>query len=143
MGLDQIVGVADDYVTKRSHEPCVHTTHSHEILFTTHTYLTSICVFSTLMAGMQRGSVLEFSYSPDPSFPCSLPSPASGTETLDLQSSVLTNRPPVHALFFVILPASLVPRPFLYGRGKKAAFLAPPIQEGSGNQTTYHWVSLT
>ena len=45
--------------------------------------------------------LLEFSYSPDPSFPRSLPSPASETETLDLQSSVLTNRPPVHALFFV------------------------------------------
>ena len=27
---------------------------------------------------------------------------------------------------------SLVPRPFLYGRGER---LAPPIQEGSGNQT--------
>ena len=31
-------------------------------------------------------------------------------------------------------PYSLVPRPFLYGRGELPT-LAPPIQEGSGNQT--------
>ena len=43
---------------------------------------------------------------------------------------------------------NLVPRPFLYGWGEKGegrkgslAFLAPPIQEGSGNQTTLHLVT--
>ena len=62
-------------------KPHVHTTHSHEILFTTHTYLTfGIFPHQHCRQECSRGSVLRSSYSPDTSFLSPfLPHPLEGS----------------------------------------------------------------
>ena len=64
-----------------THFTHVHTTHSHEILFMTHTYLTFTFPSSMLKAGMQLWIPLGSSYSPDPSSPLLNPPTRKGLGT--------------------------------------------------------------